>query len=543
MGFNRKEIVGSIISGFLLGISFPPFPFPYLLFVALVPYLLIIQRKNRLAEISKLTYLTFFVFSLVSLYWVSSWMQEADPFLIASGIALIFFNPILFLIPSTLFYLAKKNFGNVVAIYFYPFFFVLYEFLYGVTEFRFPWLTLGNGLAYFTNYIQIADIIGVYGLSLLVLFANVLLTNITLTFRETGKIKRVKTGFFLLIVTAPIIYGAIVLNLPVNKGGNVTVGLIQPNFNPWKKWDAGNAENQLEQYLKLSRLAVRKGAEIIIWPETALPIYLLSGSYPFLLNKIKRFVDSNKVSLVTGMPHVKIFKNKKNAPADAHKSKYSSYYYASYNATLAFLPNQKKVQEYGKIKLVPFGEKVPYVEYFPWLENIIKWNVGISSWNVGTDTTIFKLKVFKKNRILAVRTAPIICIESIYSDFVAQFVKKGAEFITVVTNDSWYGNSSGPYQHEAISFLRAVENRRYVVRAANGGISCIINQFGKSVIASKMYERTIIVGKVRLFKNQTFFTKHPLLIPYIALFILIAFVILVLFKIILKRKTYHGKNN
>ena len=536
-GFSREEILSGAVSGVMLGFAFPPFPFSYFLFAALVPYLLIVYKKESLSEINKFTYFTFFIFSLITLYWVSSWMPNADPFLIASGIALIFFNPIVFLIPSTLFYFVKKNFGTTLSLYFYPFFFVSYEYLYSVTEFRFPWLTLGNGLAYFNSYIQIADIIGVYGLSLLVLFVNVTLAKLIIDYRSKSKFGKVKIFFIASLIVLPILYGTVKLNLPSGKGKTIKVGLIQPNFNPWKKWEVGSAEKQLNIYLELSRQALKKGAELLIWPETALPVYLLSGSYPGLVNKIRGFVDSTNVSLITGMPHVKIFKNKKSAPQDAQKSKYGNYYYASYNAVLAFQPGTGKVQEYGKIKLVPFGEKVPYVEYFPFIGKIIKWNVGISSWSVGRDTTVFKLKVNENGGALEIHTAPIICIESIYSDFVAQFVKRGAELITVVTNDSWYGNSSGPYQHEAISILRAIENRRFVVRAANGGISCIINPFGKILTSSKMYERTVIVGEVALLKNKTFFTEHPLIVQLFALFISLAFVILILFKKFLRRVT------
>ncbi len=543
LGFSNKEILSVVGSGLLLGISFPPFRLPYFLFAALVPYLLVIRKKSKLAEINRLTYLNFFVFSLITLYWVSSWMPEADPFLIASGVALIFFNPLVFMIPSTLYYFSKKYINESIAFWSYPFFFVTYEYLYSVTEFRFPWLTLGNGLAYFKNYIQIADIIGVYGLSLLVLFANAALTAIIKNYIEKELLNKKLFLFLLLIIILPIIYGNVKLKERNNSGEDITVGLIQPNFDPWKKWNYGSAKEQLDIYLRLSGSAVKKGAELIIWPETALPVYLLSGSYAVLVNKIRRFVDSENVSLITGMPHIKMFKGKKSAPVDARRSQFGDYYYASYNAVLAFLPHKRKIQEYGKIKLVPFGEKVPYVEYFPFIGKLIKWNVGISSWSTGRDTTVFELEGLRDGKNVIIRSAPIICIESIYSDFVAQFVKKGAELITVVTNDSWYGNSSGPYQHQAISFLRAVENRRFVVRAANGGISCIIDQYGEPLVASKMYERTIIVGKVKLLKGKTFFTSHPLLIPRGTLFITLAFVIFIFIKNIFNRVKRNGKNN
>ncbi|MCF8414165.1 MAG: apolipoprotein N-acyltransferase, partial [Melioribacteraceae bacterium] len=169
----KKERILLSISGILLGLSYPPFPLPYFAFVALIPYLKVLETKNGLGEINRATYLTMFFFNLVTLYWVGSWTPEADPFLKISGIVLVFFNPMVYLIPSTLYFIAKKYFDKKMAIYIWPFLWVFFEFIYTVTEFRFPWLTLGNSQAFFPSFIQVAELIGVYGLSILILFSNV----------------------------------------------------------------------------------------------------------------------------------------------------------------------------------------------------------------------------------------------------------------------------------------------------------------------------------------------------------------------------------
>jgi len=203
--------------------------------------------------------------------------------------------------------------------------------------------------------------------------------------------------------------------------------------------------------------------------------------------------------------------------------------YTSYNSILLFNPNSKEVQKYGKMKLVPFGEKVPLVESLPFLGDWIKWNVGISSWNTGRDTTIFQaISMLEKNKSM-VKIGGIICIESIYPIFTSVFVKKGAEFIVVVTNDSWYGDTSGPYQHKEMSVIRAVENKRSVVRAANGGISCLIDPLGKTIKETKMYTKTTLVVDVPLNSELTFYTKHPWLIPVFASAISILIILISLF--------------
>ncbi len=514
---RKQKYLYGFISGVLLGLSFPPIPLPYLAFVAFVPYLLKLEKLSGLGEINRFTYFTAFIFNLVTLYWVGSWTPDADPFLLIAGTVLMFFNPLLFLIPSTLFYFAKKSFPLRFSVFLLPVFWVTYEYLYSVTEFRFPWLTLGNSLPYFNSFIQIADVVGAYGLSLLVFYINIFVFY-NLKFYFTNK--RISYSYLiiaLILLIFPVIYGNIKIAEYTLPSSKVKVGLIQPNLNPWKKWQAGNLDEQLDLYLNLSRKAIEKGAQVLVWPETALPVFLLNGSYQKQLQRIHNFLDKNSVSLITGMPNAKFYFEPEKAPPDAKKIKNSKTLYTSYNSALAFNPYTVEVQTYGKIKLVPFGERVPYVEKLPFLGKWIKWNVGISSWNTGTDTTVFTLKIKDLNKI--VRAAPLICIESIYPDFVASFVDKGAEFIAVVTNDSWYGNSSGPYQHKEISVLRAVENRRYVVRAANGGISCIIDPLGRTVKSSRMFERTVVVGDVYLLNEITFYTKHKLLIPTIVLFI------------------------
>jgi apolipoprotein N-acyltransferase len=279
----------------------------------------------------------------------------------------------------------------------------------------------------------------------------------------------------------------------------------------------------------LSQSAIDDGANIVIWPETALPVYLLTEKYKTQGNRIQHFVDSLKTPILTGMPHANFYANKNEAPEDAKPVKGSSSAYTSYNSILFFTPNQD-VKQYGKIKLVPFGEKVPLVDIIPVLGKWFKWNVGISSWNTGKEKVIFK---FDKDSS-KVNIGGVICIESIYADFIAEFVSKGADFIAVVTNDSWYGNSSGPYQHKEMSVLRAVENRRTVVRAANGGISCIISPIGKTIAETEMFTKKVLVGEVQLNTKRTFFTDNPLVFPYVAIAISVMIILISIVRKMLK---------
>ncbi len=515
----KKEIALAVLSGVLLGFAYPPFPFFFLAFFALVPFFTVISNRNGLAETNRITYVFAFAFNLITLYWVGSWTKEADPFLMISGVALLFFNPLLFLVPSSLFVLAKKYFSKRTAFLLFPFFWVSYEYLYSVTEFRFPWLTLGNSQAYFTPFIQIADILGVYGISLIVLFANVFLFFGTENYvKRKRKIEWKFVGVASLFLFLPLLYGGFFAPDSF-EGKEIKIGIVQPNLNPWKKWDAGSLDEQIDLYFELAAETIEKGAQIVVFPETALPVYLTAPSNYKALNRFYEFVDSFNVPILTGMPDLNIFPESK-APEHAKSFKHGSRKYTTYNAVYLFTPGTKKIEEYHKVKLVPFGEKVPYVEYVPFLGKLLKWEVGISSWNVGDGAKVLETKISGE----PVKLGAGICIESIYPEYIAKFVKQNAEILFIVTNDSWYGKSSGPYQHEAIAILRAVENRRYVVRAANGGISCIISPRGKITQETELFTRTTLTGNAKLLREQTFYTRFPLVIPVTS--VLIALLVL-----------------
>ncbi len=510
-----------ILSGVLLGLSFPPFPFPFqlLMFFALVPYFIVIERKKTLAEINRSTYLAFFFFNLITIYWVGSWQKGTDPFLMIAGGTLLFFNPLLFLIPSTLFYFARRSFNEKFALLAFPFFWITYEYVYMLTDISFPWLTLGSGLSHFTVFIQVADVIGSVGISVVVIYLNILFYKAFINYKTSPKKFAADAAGIIIIFAIVIFYGSYRLSTFKVSGHKIKVGLIQPNLDPWKKWEDNHPEEATELYLKLSREAVQQGAHFIVWPETALgPVYLMSPAYYSIKDSIYKFLEGTNSFLFTGMPDVHYYQSDEKIPSDAKYSKIGEFYYSIYNGILLLSPYTTKVERYGKMKLVPFGEKVPFVDALPFLGKFFKWGVGISSWNVGRDTSVFSVPLrtddFSKADTLKVNG--LVCYESVYPYFVTNFIRKGADLIAVVTNDSWYGKSSGPYQHKEIAVLRAVENRKSVIRAANGGISCIIDPLGRTLKETKLFTRTVLVGSVPIQEGETFFSKHPMIIPYFA---------------------------
>lgn len=509
---RRKEWLLLILSGLLLGISFPPFPFPFtlLIFIGLIPYLIVLNKRTGLASISRATFIFGFVFSLITVYWVGSWQSEADPFLMAGGGAMLLALPIVLMIPSTLLYLARKIFPKINAIWFFPLYWVTAEYLLTLTDLKFPWVTFGNGLTKFIIFIQAAEYIGEFGFSLLVGFINVFIFFALINYKE-HKIKSYRNlSFGLLLFLIFLTYGFIRDSDFQISNEKIRMGLIQPDIDPWKKWEVNNLNNLLTQYLEYSEEAVNKGAKVLVWPETALPAYVFGGSYQLLANRIHQFCDSNKVFLFTGMPDIRFYFDKGKIPEDAKFNEAGDYYYATYNAIMLLTPGSTEIQKYGKMQLVPMGEKVPFVEQLKFLGDIFKWGVGITGWNVGKDTTVFNLGL---NGMDSIKISGLICYESIFPAFVSAFAKQGAEMIIVVTNDSWYGKSSGPYQHKEYGVMRAIENRKSVVRCANGGISCVINAKGETEIESELFTKDVIVWDVPVQKGTTFYSNNPLIVP------------------------------
>lgn len=523
---RNKQLLLASLGGVLLGLSFPPIPLPFLAFFAFIPYFFVIEQRNSLVSINRISYVFLFFFCLITLYWVGSWTKEADPFLMISGGLLLFANPGFYLIATSLYFLSTKIFSKKISLLLFPLYWVFFEYIYSLTDLKFPWLTLGNSQAYFNQFIQIADVVGVYGLTLLILYINIFLYFSLQELKSTKKINQRYLFVALLLFFLPMIYGGYktaTYDIPQKQ---IKVGLIQPNINPWEKWSGGSINDQLNNLFELSDKAVQKGARIIIWPETALPCYLLGGNYSYELERIHQFVNEKKISLITGMPDINFFFDVKNAPKDAKLLRSGEAAYTSYNSILTFLPNSQTVQKYQKNQLVPFGEKVPFVEDLPFLGDFIKWGVGISSWNVGTAQNVSDLNYTK--------VGAVVCIESIYPEYITKLVNNGSDFLAVVTNDSWYGYSSGPFQHKEISVLRAVENRKAVVRAANGGISCIIDPMGRTLAETQFFTRDVLVGYVPVYAEKTFYSKFPLIIPFIAVAISLFTILFLLLKPIFK---------
>ncbi len=524
---GKKCLLLAALGGALMALSFPPVPVFFLAFAAIVPILLVFGREERPKHTFAILYLTFFIFHAGTNWWIGSWQAETDPYLTMSAVALSIVHPFFFIVPFWAYFIAARKLGSGRALWLFPFMWTAFEWLHSLSDFSYPWLTLGNTQAMNHTWIQFIDITGVWGASFLVVLANVVLAR--LIFQYSGpaagtKLKKaVLAAAWFLIILGPMAYGAAVMpkysheSLMASGRKKLAVGLVQPAVNPWRKWEGGGYE-QINRHVAIQD-SLRKAAgnmDLVIWCETAVPYigYAINSAHD--LAAVQQWLDSTGTALLTGFSEVYFFKPGEVRTKTSKKLGNSDVYYESYNSALLLNPgpeHYRNAQIYYKSRLTPFAERFPFAEHLTFAVNWMKWGVGISSWGKGPGASSLTICRGRDS----VRIGSIICIESVYPEFVTDFVKDGAEVLSVITNDAWYDHTPGPEQHYLIATVRAVENRRYVARCANTGVTGFIAPDGTSVKRAREYERTGIMAEVACLGEMTFYTRHGAWLCYVCL--------------------------
>ncbi|MGB9695999.1 MAG: apolipoprotein N-acyltransferase [Ignavibacteria bacterium] len=531
----KKRYFFQILFGaVLMALSYPPFNlYPLIIIGIAIVFWRVINAKG-IKEVFVDAYFTFFFLQLLDLSWISlSGVREnADRFLIIGGVFVILIYPLYFVLPTLFFYFVYKSSGRKKWVYFtFPFIWIIFEYCQTQTEISFPWLLVGNAFTTALKKIQFIEFTGVFGISLWAVFLSVLLCmvyeSLSDIVRELSKSKLWKLRLLLLLLV--IIY--ILPNLYIYRGTwltdryKVSVAVIQPNINPWEKW-TGKQPVLINTYLNYIRTVVKEhtSLDLIVMPETALPFYFSDVYYEEYYWQFKNLIDSINVPLLIGSPEYVEYSDITKIRKDSKKLKNHGTYYDTFNSAILIEPGKLKenYQRYNKIKLVIGSERMPYQEHFPFLKDLIRWSIGIGSFQTGIDTTVFKLPL--NNQATNILFNVAICYESIYPDFFSRFIEKGAEFSVVITNDGWWGKLFGTYQHNQYAVLRAIENRRYIIRCANTGISCIISPEG--IISSKtdINKEAIFVSEVYPLTEKTFFTTHKNWLISISIVFIVLFI-------------------
>lgn len=381
---------------------------------------------------------------------------------------------------------SSKN--RIVGMAIWPALWVGWEYLRTLTELNFPWGDLGYTQVYYLPLIQPAELFGVYGVSLMVYTVNVILYAAVFLTRPR---RRLKIGLIMSAVALPLLfylYG--LFRLPAEESpGGYRVAIAQGNIGPDVKWEKEGVEFSYSTYLELTKQAADSGAQLVIWPETAMPFYLLHDADK--LFSLRRLLSFLKVDLLTGVPQYE-------------KAGENEYIY--FNSAALLSPSIDTVQLYSKIKLVPVSERIPFSGRFKKLKDI---HLGQADFSSGREMVVFQNRDYE--------FATVICFESAFPGYCAEFCRRGANFLIVITNDMWFGPSSLPYQHAQMSVFRAVENRVPVLRCANTGVSMIIDSYGRIQAETGTFEKELICGTIAPVKSTSFYNRHGDWLPGLCL--------------------------
>lgn len=498
-----------LLSGLLLGISFPTWPSVHLepfAWIALVPLLLSLEHEERFGPFFRKSWIAMLLFCSITLWWVSLAT-------LVGGILTVFAQSLFSTVPLLAFYYFRKKAGFRFALLALPFVWTGWEWAYMQQDLSLGWLTFGNSQANLLWMVQYADLTGVWGISFWLVTFNVLVL-LLIRGKESSWVKVGIAALMIVMIAAPLLYARQVFRSAGVEPAPpaLRVALVQPNIDPHEKWSEFGPERTLSRLYRLTGEAVGEDRpDLVIWPETAIPFYIRSPENRPYMNSLNRMVERWNTPLLTGFPDEEPISPRSGAGEAVAASGGD---YAAYNASMLLRPAADTVQIYRKMRLVPFGERVPYMEYFPWLERFSFSMSGISSWSKGGDETIMR---FTTRDGYPVRIANIICYESIFPGLVSKFVRRGAQLLTLVTNDGWYGTSYGPWQHAAIGRLRCIENRRAMARCANTGVTLFYDTCGRSYAQIPWWQPSVLTAEAPLENRITFYTAHPDVVPFTCL--------------------------
>lgn len=464
----------------LMSLSFHPLNLHFLAWFGLVPVLFALERSTPGSSFRS-GILFGFTFSMLTLFWIVFLQIETNIKL------LIIFGLIVMYLYIGLYFGIAMLASRKIGIWSLPLALVGLEYVRGIGEIGFPWLSFGYSQARYPLFIQQAAVYGMYGVSLWLVALNV---SIYQALKNRG-LKNMLLAVAIFI--APVIYGIARHEPPRTRIARV--GIVQPNIDPNLKFSREMRFTTFERLIELSvrcaRLSVQTygdSLDLIIWPETATPVFLKSpGKYQDL---VRQLADRLDVPIFTGTA---IYESERNE---------------IFNGAVLIEPGHGITQEYRKMQLVPFSEHMPFNRHIPVLRKV---DVGGGDYTPGTDHVVFDIPGF--------RFACLICFESIFPGLSRESVDRGAEVLVNITNDGWFGKISGAQQHNNMAILRSVENGVVLLRSANTGISMIVDQYGRVVIEKELFVDDIIVAAVAVDQVETTYRRIGDILPVICLIV------------------------
>lgn len=480
-------------------------PFTVFIFFAWIPLLIITDRITASETIARkklkiigFTYLIFLVWNLCTTWWVA--------YASLPGASMAFScNPIFMVVAFMIWYNLKQRINKPWAIWLLIPIWLGYEYGHTLWNLSWSWLIMGNAFAFAHNWVQWYEYTGTSGGSLWILVVNILFYNL-LRNNDYGVKHLLKP---IVVIVVPILFSYLILSLQKKdlNGKTYKTLVVQPNLDPYNEKFYFEPELQLQNLLVQLNGKLDSTIDFLVLPETFLTEDIFEGqeersfSLRFLRDSILQKYP--ELTIISGANTNYAFKDNEPLSPVARKFSDADKYYVAFNTGMQL--NNEGLVYYHKSKLVPGAEVMP----IPGLEKLALDLGG----TIGTLGTQEERSVFYSHD-KKVGIAPVICYESIYADYVSDYIQNGANFIFIITNDGWWENTPGHRQHLAYARLRAIENRREIARCANTGISCFITASGDIEQATPYWEEAVIVKEMRPNNDLTFFSRFGDLISY-----------------------------
>ena len=522
-----KYVLLTLISAMLLSISWPTYGIPFFIFFALVPLLMMEHGVSKFSNFKRkswvvfgLSYLCFIIWNIVTTGWLYGSKNPDGSHSMMAVLIPILANSFLYSLVFQCYHWYKNAQGSYWGLTFFVAIWMSFEKFHMNWELTWPWLNLGNVFSDYPELIQWYDTLGATGGSFWILLINVLIFYTIRVFEAGRKRKDLirNSSIVALLIILPMIISLVKFNNFNEKPiGQVNVLMLQPALDPYAEKYSKDSVTIVKELLTLAEQNTKGKIDYYIAPETAIPgrgsISETAFEKSVLLNDVKGFLAKHPGSVfTTGISSHRFYKSDKKLPKEAYQLN-PQLWVESYNSAVQIIPNQK-VEVYHKGKLVPGVEIFPYMSVLKPLLGDAMIDLGgtVASLGIDEERVAFS-NPFNKGKI-----APIICYESIYGEFVTDYVKKGANFLAIVTNDSWWGVTEGHKQLLSYAKLRAIETRREIARSANSGISAHINAKGEILEDTFYGDQTALFAKVNLYDNKTFYVKAGDLLSRFSLF-------------------------
>ena len=490
----------SITAGLLLGLSYPPIPLPFLILPAFLLVFRIIDLSDSAREAAYKVYPAFLIWNIITTYW----LVMAT---VAGGVAAILANAAVMTIPVMLQYkVQQQNFSPWFIALLQTAFWLSYEYLHHLWDLAWPWLAVGNAWANVPQLVQYISVTGYWGISFWVIFTT------ALAYQQLKKPKQSTKIVLVSILLIFPIWSVLISLLDSDTDPEQTheVVVVQPNFDSYEPNGGFQSAQQANNHLlSLTDSVITKSTQLIVWPENAVQNQILNiNNYRTFSdqtkNQLKNYAKTQNATLITGATYFEFYE-KGNIPALPRSNQRGSY--LAFNSALGFYPDNS-MDTYQKHNLVPIVERIPFVHFlnavdvFGW----VNWN-QIQGYGKGYAADQFSVN--------GTATPALICYDSVFPNWILNYVRNGAGYLTIITNDGWWGNTSGHSQHFAYARLRAIEFDRWIVRSANNGISGIIAPDGSVKVETPYWKTTAFNYEVPVLTSETIYTRFGDWLPYL----------------------------